>query len=133
MRPPRIAAMLLVVLLISGHTAALQVIAWAGMLVDRAPTMSLTSAVRSTFDGTKPCKVCYAVRDLQQFDGQNADRTHRQAPPNKSQWPAPDLAMAMMVELPVASHTGMVQVSSGASPACSAWIAEVPTPPPCRS
>lgn len=46
----------------------LQSVAWASMIVQRAPEMGLEDAVRSTFDGQRPCSLCRiskAGRDAQ--------------------------------------------------------------------
>jgi len=43
------------------HWAALQTVAWTGMLVTRSQTEGVEEAVRTTFDGQHPCKLCVVV------------------------------------------------------------------------
>lgn len=43
------------------HWAVLQVTAWTGMLVTRAPELGVARAVETTFDGAHPCRMCEAV------------------------------------------------------------------------
>ncbi|MBI5246208.1 MAG: hypothetical protein HY923_03440 [Elusimicrobia bacterium] len=43
------------------HWAALQSAAWAGMLATRVSESSWADAVKSTFSGEKPCRVCRVV------------------------------------------------------------------------
>jgi hypothetical protein len=41
----------------------LQTVAWTGMLVTRSQTAGVEEAVRTTFDGQHPCKLCVAVTE----------------------------------------------------------------------
>jgi hypothetical protein len=43
------------------HWAALQSIAWAGMLLNYSRSGSVASAVEKTFDGRHPCPLCKAI------------------------------------------------------------------------
>lgn len=43
------------------HWAAVQGVAWAGMLAARAPERGLSAAVAATFSGEDPCGVCLVV------------------------------------------------------------------------
>lgn len=45
------------------HWAVLQSAAWAGMLVDRVQEMSVGEAIRTTFDGAHPCRLCQVVQE----------------------------------------------------------------------
>ena len=45
------------------HWAALQTLAWTGMLVKRTQEVSVEEAVRTTFDGEHPCALCHAVEE----------------------------------------------------------------------
>ena len=56
--------LLLALALLSGQSAGLQLVAWAGMLAARAPEVGLATAVRTTFDGQHPCGVCALVAAL---------------------------------------------------------------------
>jgi hypothetical protein len=53
---------------IGGHWAILQSVAWMGMAVSFAQTAPLTDALRKTFDGQHPCKLCKAVREGQKSE-----------------------------------------------------------------
>jgi hypothetical protein len=48
------------------HWAALQSIAWVGMLVDYSCSGSVASAIVKTFDGKHPCPLCNAIRKGEQ-------------------------------------------------------------------
>ena len=56
------------VVLISGHWALLQSVAWVGMAYSYAQEDSLDVALRKTFDGQHPCKLCKAVREGKQTE-----------------------------------------------------------------
>ena len=65
----RIETFILALLLVSGHTAGLHLVAWSGMFIDRVTTApTVLQALISTVDGTRPCALCRAVVDLQDFD-----------------------------------------------------------------
>ena len=51
------------------HWAALQSVAWVGMLINYSRAGSLTSAVEKTFDGTHPCPLCKAINKAAQGGG----------------------------------------------------------------
>ena len=46
---------------IGAHWAILQTVAWAGMLLTYSQDASFESAVKNTFDGRHPCKLCKVV------------------------------------------------------------------------
>ena len=48
---------------IGGHWAFLQSIAWLGMTVKFAQSDTLGGAIRKTFDGLHPCKICKIVQE----------------------------------------------------------------------
>ena len=76
----RFARWLAVVLLIQmsgGHLLLLQTVAWGGMTISFAQTERLTAALKKTFDGKHPCKLCRMIaeekksdkkKELQQFE-----------------------------------------------------------------
>jgi len=43
------------------HWAALQSVAWVGMLINYSHSGSVASAVEKTFDGNHPCPFCKAI------------------------------------------------------------------------
>ena len=53
-----IAALIMVV---GGHWAVLQTVAWTTMLASNLRTDSLETAVTKTFDGQHPCKLCKVI------------------------------------------------------------------------
>ncbi|PTY05328.1 hypothetical protein DB346_01810 [Verrucomicrobia bacterium LW23] len=49
--------------LMGGHWAALQMVAWAGMLVDHSRRgETIVAALGKTFDGEHPCSLCHTVK-----------------------------------------------------------------------
>ena len=48
------------------HWAALQTVAWAGMLISYSQSGSMASAFEKTFDGNHPCPLCNAISKGQQ-------------------------------------------------------------------
>jgi hypothetical protein len=44
-----------------GETALLQCVAWGSMLAGNLRTVSVSQAVRQTFDGNHPCPLCMAI------------------------------------------------------------------------
>jgi hypothetical protein len=48
-------------MLVGGHWAALQVVAWTGMLWTYSSEGSLITAVEKTFDGQHPCDLCKTI------------------------------------------------------------------------
>jgi hypothetical protein len=120
MRASRGLALLLAILLSGGHMAALQVVAWAGMLTSRTQTMSWSAAISSTFSGAAPCRVCRAVSVLA-VEAPQASVTPTVkpdlAPPTVVTWilPAPQVA-----QVPPVALSALVTL----------WTGDVPTPPP---
>lgn len=102
------------------HLPALQVVAWAGMVVRYAQKASLAEAVEMTFDGDHPCPLCKVVRQAQ-----SAERHEMTAPsvPERIQlfveatrpWPPAFTAWPHWV---------------GPTPACSSTPLRPPVPPP---
>lgn len=65
----RLGRLLLVVavcLSLGGHWVALQTVAWTGMIVTYAQSMSVGQAMALTFGGEHPCGLCKAVEAGQQ-------------------------------------------------------------------
>jgi len=48
------------------HWAALQSIAWVGMLIHYSQSGSVATAVEMTFDGRHPCPLCNAIHKAEQ-------------------------------------------------------------------
>lgn len=63
-------AVLLLVLSLGLHWAALQTVAWAGMIVAYAKDASVREAISKTFDGRHPCPLCKAIERGRQQEQQ---------------------------------------------------------------
>jgi hypothetical protein len=48
------------------HWAALQSVAWVGMLFSYSQSESVVSAIEKTFDGRHPCPLCNAIHKAEQ-------------------------------------------------------------------
>jgi hypothetical protein len=53
---------LALVMVIGGHWALLQSVAWVGMAVNFSKKDSFTTALQKTFDGKHPCPLCKLVK-----------------------------------------------------------------------
>jgi len=58
----RIVAALTLAFSLGLHWAALQLVAWTGMIVTYSRGASVVEAVSKTFDGEHPCKLCLAIK-----------------------------------------------------------------------
>jgi len=58
------------ILAVGGHWAALQSVAWVSMAVTYSKTAPLSVALKKTFDGEHPCRLCLAVKKGQQQESQ---------------------------------------------------------------
>ena len=56
------------VVMVGGHWAILQSVAWVGMAFSFAQTASLDVALKKTFDGKNPCSLCKAVDEGKQSE-----------------------------------------------------------------
>ena len=66
----RILVILALLASVGGHWALLQSVAWTRMILERAQTESLASAVQETFDGEHPCAMCQAITAEKQKEQQ---------------------------------------------------------------
>ena len=57
------ATLLALFVMLGGHWAVLQSVAWARMLADFSRTESLGAALEKTFDGEHPCPMCLKIRE----------------------------------------------------------------------
>jgi hypothetical protein len=48
---------------VGGHWTVLQSVAWVGMAVNYSQDASLAVALKKTFDGEHPCRLCVAVKE----------------------------------------------------------------------
>lgn len=64
---PRALAWILIAIaslrLAGGDLLVLQVAAWSGMIAARTAEQGLTEAVKTTFDGDHPCRLCSMVKE----------------------------------------------------------------------
>lgn len=65
----RTLALLACIHLLGGHWAALQVVAWGGMLWSNLQETSLTLALTETFDGAHPCDLCDSIVEGREKEG----------------------------------------------------------------
>ncbi|MBN8526045.1 MAG: hypothetical protein J0M02_11980 [Planctomycetes bacterium] len=65
----RCAVCCLVLFLIVGNAAVVQVVAWAGMIAVRSAESGVAAAVASTFSGAAPCRLCRAAAAMERPQG----------------------------------------------------------------
>ena len=126
----------LALLLIGGHVAGLQVVAWVGMLAARAPEQGFVRAAESTFDGDHPCSLCLAVSAFHRMDqAAPGDPDKTGSLPGKAPKPA-DKQVGSVDLLPPEALAG-IQASSGFEwmvfpvvPSLAAQDRPCPEPPP---
>lgn len=117
----KFAAVLLLSLSLGLHWAVLQSVAWTSMLVERTQASSFNLALKSTFDGQHPCKLCEVVRA-----GEGSEKK-----------PATNLK-PVKLELPLAGRVVLFPLRAPAralgQPSAADWSArsEVPPVPPPR-
>ena len=70
----------------------MQSVAWAGMIVTRSHSASLSTAIRTTFDGQHPCTLCKVVV---------AGTAAEQREPSTDPAPRLDLCAAVSVEISI--------------------------------
>lgn len=58
-------ALLAVLMLVGGHWALLQTVAWGGMMVKYSARAGLWVGLQETFDGEHPCPLCLALKKAQ--------------------------------------------------------------------
>jgi hypothetical protein len=102
----RICAIILACLLISGHAAGLQVLAWTGMFADNLARMTVTEAFDATFSPKPTCRICRAVAVIQ-TDLIQVNAGVKKEPATFKATPKPDLSVAIDLVLPssVPAHT----------------------------
>lgn len=65
----RTAALALIAVLVIGHSAGLQAVAWIGMFIQRLPSQTISEALVSTLDGAHPCRLCSVANQLALAEG----------------------------------------------------------------
>jgi hypothetical protein len=101
------------------HWAFLQSVAWTGMLISWSHTTSFSDALKLTFDGKHPCKLCKFVDE-----GKKSEKKQEvQTPTAKIECSMPGSNVISFQPVPhvYVANTELVFVSRSLSP---------PTPPP---
>jgi hypothetical protein len=106
------------------HWAALQVTAWTGMLVTRAPQTGVVAALETTFDGEHPCGLCAAVQE-----GQKQEHEQQPLPPGLGKLKEMKLVAMTICAAPAGMLVGAMEWREAASIAAARMEAP-PTPPP---
>jgi hypothetical protein len=125
----RACAIILACLLLSGHAAGLQVLAWTGMFADNLARMTVTEALDATFNPKPTCRICRAVAVIR-ADVSQVDAGVQKAPSSIKATPKPDLSVAMDLILPspVSAHTRYQRSANWRLPPDMG--VEPPVPPP---
>ena len=127
----RCGAVLLVLILMIGHSAGVQLIGWAGMLVSRTAERGLVSAVQSTVSGDEPCALCKLSKTIASKE-QGATEDGKQLPnPGGKSVKKPDFAHVEWYLVPTAT-VGRALVYARVLPAFLAMSPLAPEPPPPR-
>ena len=101
MRVIRMSAAVAVLVLILGlHWAALQTIAWSRMVLEYSRTASLSEAIRMTFDGQHPCRLCLAVREGRRAESNDTPTPVKDYPRLECELPSGEL---VAVDFPIIS------------------------------
>lgn len=105
------------------HWMVLQVTAWTGMLVARAPELGVARAVETTFDGEHPCRMCEAVEEGQ--------KEEQKKPVSLTAGAVKELKLLSIkaVALPELMASGVWQWPDFPK-ASGRWMDAPPTPPP---
>ena len=124
----RIAACLLILLLIAGDAAVVQAVGWAGMLVRRAQRMDWNAAVESTFGGEERCPMCHAAAALRDERGPG-----QPAPDQQTLGKLPSAPPSPIPCLQIGSGDGGDLDPPAVAGAPDAFLAAPQPPPPQRA
>ncbi|MDA3959747.1 MAG: hypothetical protein PF961_03080 [Planctomycetota bacterium] len=69
----RLCLLICVAVIALGPSRVTQLVAWGGMLAERAPAQGLAEAVATTFSGEAPCPLCHAAEAMEKLE-QRGDR-----------------------------------------------------------
>lgn len=114
--------LLLALVLSLGPGTGLQVVAWAGMVLDRAPAEGLGTALVSVLTGERPCRVCTVVRSLELQD-----------PGLGNLPPAPHLYIGTVMPIPLGTVIEVPGFHGPEPRPCRPRDAPAPEPPPPRN
>jgi hypothetical protein len=92
----RVLIAVLLVFSLGLHWAALQTVAWAGMLIAYSQGAPLREAVSKTFDGEHPCALCHLVAEGRQEERRQDQKPlkHDKLPDLGVVWQAPEFRFA---------------------------------------
>ena len=119
----RLTTVLVLVVSLGLHWALLQTIAWTGMVLTYSQENSLRDAVRMTFDGEHPCRMCQVVKQGRADDRQTDKQSTR-----------PGTKFELAIVWQTAESILTLPYESIAAPATHAEVRRdaPPTPPPRR-
>ncbi len=100
----------------------MQSVAWAGMIVTRSQSESLSTAIRTTFDGQHPCTLCKVVA---------AGKAAEQRAPSTDPAPRLDLCAELSVEVSIRAPVLEPLVRAEATVFSRGPDSPVPPPPCC--
>jgi hypothetical protein len=101
---------------------AAQLVAWGKMFTGYAQTMSVTAALRETFDPAKPCEMCLGVA--------TAKETARQQLPQAVERSAEKLFLALHTPAPIVFEHSPDPWPAALASAAPRRTESVPVPPP---
>ena len=125
----RTGAVVLVLILMIGHSAGVQLIGWAGMLITRTAERGLSAAIDSTVSGEEPCALCKLSKTIAAKE-QGATDDGKQLPAGKS-LKKPDFAHVDWYVIPT-NAVGPAVVPARVVLAFLALSPPAPEPPPPR-
>jgi hypothetical protein len=125
----RTGAVLLVLILMIGHSAGVQLIGWAGMLVSRTAERGLDFALKSTFSGNEPCAMCTLSKTIAAKEQGTADDGKQLPNPGGKSVKKPDFAHVEWWVLP-SFATGQTRIHGQDVLAFLAIQPPAPEPPP---
>lgn len=105
-----------------GHWMVLQSVAWTRMLIANAQNEPLAAAVRKTFDGRHPCKMCHQIREGRDHERRESSLASRDE--------APRVWLAFSAVPPQFATTPHRALAAAASYRPAEFVAAPPEPPP---
>jgi hypothetical protein len=102
-------AVAVLVLILGLHWTALQTIAWSRMVLVYSRTASMGEAIRMTFDGQHPCRLCLAVREGCQAESNDTPTPAKAYPRLECVLPDEGLVLVRLAGSPGPSSSGPVQ------------------------
>lgn len=107
------------------HWGVLQSVAWTVMLAKRAQTSTAWEAIRTTFDGQHPCRLCQVVKEAKAKTGDGTEMPKGKAEKLEAfaGTPGVEWRRYVMVGFEPAASGGVRWI---------AWVAPPESPPPRR-